>query len=79
LSDRFCEEQANVFENLDQFYNLLRRGGRLKKTGVSTMFYFGLYIFPNNFMHFGEKKLKERKRKQNKKKTKKKKYLEAKL
>jgi len=30
----------------------LERGGNFKKTGDGTMFYFGLYIFPEIFMHF---------------------------
>jgi len=36
----FCGKQTNVSEIFNQFFNLLKRGGKFQKTGDGTMFYF---------------------------------------
>jgi len=63
--DSFCEEQANIFKILNQFFNLLKRGGKCQKTGDNSMFYSDFMLFLK-FLCISEKKNweKETKKKQ---------------
>jgi len=63
-----CEEQANVFEILEQFFNFLEGAGKFWKTGDGTVFYFGLSIFPKKNYAFLKKKMWEKEKKKGKKK-----------
>jgi len=44
------------------YVNLLKRGSKFQKTRNDIIFYFGLYVFPNIFMHFWNNFLEERKK-----------------
>jgi len=59
----FAENMLMFLKFGIKFFNLLKRGGKIKKTGDSTMFYFRLYVFPEILMHIKEIFLGERKNK----------------
>jgi len=65
----FCGEQANVFEILHQFFNLLKRGSNFKKLVIVRCFILDRTFFLKFLCISEEKKLGERKKK----------YLEAML